>query len=256
MGVARGVILFFLLIGLIGLTGGHAFAASTPKSNSPTAAVAVVLALDGSASITQGDLAFQLQGHAAAFRDPSVGDALSSGGALVTLTVYSGPRTLKTLIPWTLLTSAEDAARFADRIDATPRGFQGDSTAIGGAINDALALFEQKPVKNAAPPRKVIDLVSNGFSNSGPEPQVARDRAAAHGVTVNGLAILDDFSWLEEYFAENVIGGPGAFVKSAMDRGSFIESLRQKLILEMVGIPDHLFSQPMMAERQHSSQRE
>ncbi len=252
MGVARVVFVLGLLIGL----GGGAVAASTAKPSSPAAAVALVLALDGSASITQGDLEFQLQGHAAAFRDPSVANALAAGGALVTLTVYSGPRTLKTLIPWTLVTSVEDAARFADRIDATPRGFQGDSTAIGGAINDALALFEQKPVKSAAPPRKVIDLVSNGFSNSGLEPQVARDRAAARGVTVNGLAILDEFSWLEEYFEENVIGGPGAFVKSAMDRGSFIEALRQKLILEMVGAPDHLAEHRIAAARQISIQWE
>ncbi len=219
--------LFFLPILLALLTPLPAGGAA------PEAAVALVLALDGSASITEGDLEFQLQGHAAAFRDPSVADALAAGGALVTLTVYSGPRSLKVLIPWTLLKSAENAQRFADRIDAIPRGFQGDSTALGSAIEEASRLFQS----GGAAPRKVIDLVSNGFSNGGLDPAIARDRAAARGITVNGLAILDEFPWLEDYFQENVIGGAGCFVKSAMDRASFVEALRQKLVLEMVGLP-------------------
>lgn len=196
-------------------------------------AVAIVLALDGSASITDGDLEFQLQGHSAAFRDPSVGDALSAGGALVTLTAYSGPRSLKILIPWTLLTSAEDAKRFADRIDALPRDFKGDSTAIGSAIEEASKLFE----RDGGARRRVIDLVSNGFSNGGIDPPSARDHATARGITINGLAILDEFPWLADYFEENVIGGVGSFVKTAQDRASFIEALRQKLILEMVALP-------------------
>ncbi|CAO3430944.1 DUF1194 domain-containing protein [Azospirillum doebereinerae] len=225
--------LLSLLATLTILAGNAALAA--PKQ-APEASVALVLALDGSASITQGDLEFQLQGHAAAFRDPSVADALSSGGLLVTLAAYSGPRSLKVLIPWTLLKSAGDATRFADRIDALPRGFQGDSTAIGSAIEEASKLFDQ----GGAAPNRVIDLVSNGFSNSGLDPALARDRATARGIVVNGLAILDEFPWLEEYFEECVIGGPGSFVKSAMDRASFVEALRQKLILEMVGVPDHL----------------
>jgi len=228
----------FLLsvLAVLTLLSGSALAEPKPV---PEAGVALVLALDGSASITEGDLEFQLQGHAAAFRDPSVADALSAGGVLVTLTVYSGPRSLKVLIPWTLLKTADDAKRFADRIDATPRGFQGDSTAIGSAIEEASKLFE----RGGNAPRRVIDLVSNGFSNGGLDPVVARDRAAARGITVNGLAILDEFPWLEEYFAENVIGGAGCFVKSAMDRASFIEALRQKLVLEMVALPNHLHRQ-------------
>ncbi|MBP2303157.1 DUF1194 domain-containing protein [Azospirillum picis] len=200
------------------------------------AGVALVLALDGSASITTGDLEFQLQGHAAAFRDPAVAEALAAAHALVTLAAYSGPHSLRVLIPWTSLKRPEDASRFADGIDALPRGFQGDSTAIGAAIEDAAALFDH----GGSAPRRVIDLVSNGFSNAGIDPATARDRVTKRGIVVNGLAILDEFPWLEEYFEESVIGGPGSFVKGAMDRDSFVAALRQKLILEMVALPDHM----------------
>lgn len=240
-------VLLSLALLLAILTGGARAEPKPEAKRAPEAGVALVLALDGSASITQGDLEFQLQGHAAAFREPSVADALSAGGALVTLAAYSGPHSLKVLIPWTLLRTPDDAGRFADRIDALPRGFQGDSTAIGSAIEEASRLFDQ----GGTAPRQVIDLVSNGFSNSGLDPMTARDRAARRGIVVNGLAILDEFAWLEEYFDENVIAGPGSFVKTAMDRASFVEALRQKLILEMVGLPDHLARQS--AGRQSAS---
>jgi hypothetical protein len=105
------------------------------------------------------------------------------------------------------------------------------STALGGAILAALPLFEGNGFEGT---RRVVDLVSNGFSNSGPPVETARDAAAAEGVTVNGLAILDEFDWLEAYFAESVIGGPGAFVRTAETRASFAEAILFKMIDEIV----------------------
>ncbi|PWC94938.1 DUF1194 domain-containing protein [Azospirillum sp. TSO5] len=230
------VAVLFVLLALCGEVLAAPPQKTPEKTPEKKAGVALVLALDGSASITTGDLEFQLQGHAAAFRDPAVADALASAGTRVTLTAYSGPNSLRVLIPWTALDKPEDAGRFADRIDALPRGFQGDSTAIGSAIIEAAKLFDH----GGKAPRQVIDLVSNGFSNSGIDPADARDRVTKRGIIVNGLAILDEFPWLEEYFDESVIGGPGSFVKSAMDRDSFVAALRQKLILEMVALPDQM----------------
>lgn len=236
MGMPRAVIT--VLVVLLSLCG--AAMAAPPDGK---AGVALVLALDGSASITTGDLEFQLQGHAAAFRDPAVADALASAGTRVTLAVYSGPNSLRVLIPWTTLDKPEEAGRFADRIDALPRGFQGDSTAIGSAIVEAAKLFDPSKMDHGVKaPRQVIDIVSNGFSNSGIDPADARDRVTKRGIVINGLAILDEFPWLEEYFEENVIGGPGSFAKSAMDKDSFVAALRQKLILEMVSLPDQMQS--------------
>lgn len=203
---------------------------SSPSRTMSKASVELVLALDGSASITASDLEFQLQGHAAAFRDPNVAAAVAATGIAVTVVAYSGPRSLKVLLPWTLLDSEESAAAFAARIDAIPRKFQGDSTGIGAALEESAALFADS---GFGAPRKVIDLVSNGFSNSGIEAAAARDRVVGRGITINGLAILDEYPWLEDYFRDNVIGGDGCFVKSATDQASFVEALRQKLILEI-----------------------
>ena len=67
----------------------------------------------------------------------------------------------------------------------------------------------------------------DGTNNSGRDVAVARDDAVAKGVTINGLVILERPSdglesehtnppgGLVNYFRDNVIGGPGAFVLAA-----------------------------------------
>lgn len=200
----------------------------------PAVGLELVLLVDGSASITEGDLEFQLRGHAAAFADPEVAEALAGRGVAVTLAAFSGPKTLRVLVPWAVISRAEDAQAFAGRILAAPRDGRADSTAIGSAIENAVLLFASSGVRSE---RRVIDLVANGFSNAGLDPSAARDRAVALGVTINALAILDEFPWLEEYFAENVVGGANCFTKSAMDRETFVEALRQKLVAEVAALP-------------------
>lgn len=222
----------FLLAAALALSAtsaGHAAEAAPRRVGT-----AIVLAIDGSASISGGGLEFQLRGHAAAFRDPVVIDAASVSGIAATLTVFSGPHTLKVLVPWTVVSNAAEAEAFADRIEHAERGVRADSTALGSAILDALPLFERSGVQAA---RRVVDLVSNGFGNSGPEPMGARDLAAARGVTVNALVILDEYDWLEEYFRDNVIGGPQSFVTAVADSAGFAEALRHKLVMEIAALP-------------------
>ena len=66
-------------------------------------------------------------------------------------------------------------------------------------------------------------------------PAVARDRVAALGITINGLAILSAEPWLEDYYRRNVIGGNGAFVVAARDFDSFAEAILRKLVQEVAG---------------------
>lgn len=232
-----------VLAGLVAPTGGSAGAAVRVAGPVPgqgvgpgsePVAVRLVLAIDASASVTGGGLEFQLRGHAAAFQDDAVAASVVAGGALVTLISFSGPGSLKQLIPWTRLTDEASVKGFGQSIAKVPRDGRADATAIGSAIDAATGLFDQ--VRDAGG-RTVIDLVSNGFSNAGTDPSEARDRAVARGITINGLAILDEFPWLEEYFNERVIGGDNAFVLSAYDRDSFVDALRRKLVLEMSAIP-------------------
>jgi len=72
-----------------------------------------------------------------------------------------------------------------------------------------------------------------------------RDEAVAKGITINGLVILSDnpMSWnpdhtnppggLDNYYRNNVIGGPGAFVMVAQNFNSFGQAIITKMIAEV-----------------------
>ena len=87
------------------------------------------------------------------------------------------------------------------------------------------------------PTRRVIDVCGDGTNNAGREISDARDDAIKAGITINGLAIINDHpvSWtyahvqppggLAKYYRENVTGGPGSFVLEVHDFHSFGEAM-------------------------------
>ncbi|MCM0021727.1 MAG: DUF1194 domain-containing protein, partial [Tagaea sp.] len=95
--------------------------------------------------------------------------------------------------------------------------------------------------------RKVIDVSGDGINNSGRPAYAARDDAVAKGIVINGLVIMNDnpnpgprgFTQppLDEFFRDQVIGGPGAFVIAIDDFESFAYAIVNKLIKEIAGFP-------------------
>jgi hypothetical protein len=57
----------------------------------------------------------------------------------------------------------------------------------------------------------------------------------AQGITINGLAILNEEPELDRYYGESVIGGDEAFVVTAADYDDFARALRAKLVREVAG---------------------
>ena len=80
--------------------------------------------------------------------------------------------------------------------------------------------------------RRLINLCANGEDNVGDGPDRARDRAAAQGVTVNGvvLAQRDD---LAEYLRAHVQTGAGSFVIQVGEPGEVAEAMLRKFLLEI-----------------------
>ncbi len=117
---------------------------------------------------------------------------------------------------------------------ATGRSSRG-LTAIGPALAAAAAQFDHLPMPAA---RRVIDISGDGMADFGAAPAPVRDRIAAAGITINGLAILTEEPWLEAYYRRNVIGGPAAFVIAAQDFASFAEAMLRKLVQEVAGSDD------------------
>lgn len=219
---------------LTGLAALPAAPALAMTADPPLVDAALMLAVDASASIDRGLLDFQLRGHAAAFRHKAVEEAISRSGGngiAVTLAQFAGPETLTTLVPWRVLKTSADCEGLAATIDSAPGVFMGGATALGSAVVQAVALLDAAPYRTD---RRTLDIVSNGFSNAGIDPRSARGYAAGANVTVNGLAILNEYDWLETYFAENVIAGRGSFVRTADDLNSFAGVLLGKLVTEMV----------------------
>jgi len=203
------------------------------SATAAAAGLALVLAVDVSASVTADSYLLQRNGIARAFEDPLLARAMSAvpGGIEALVLEWSDPDRNVVTVGWTRLRDGAGAAAFAAAIRATKRSSQG-LTAIGPALVAAAATFDRTPEPAE---RRVIDISGDGMANFGLPPSVARDRVVAAGIAINGLAILTEEPWLEAYYRSDVIGGPGAFVLAARDFGSFAEAMLRKLVREVAG---------------------
>jgi hypothetical protein len=195
--------------------------------------LALVLAVDASGSVNQVRFELQKRGYAAAFRHPSVLDAIRGGRSaaiMVTMTQWTGPETQIQVIPWRRIDGEASARAFAAEIDAVNRRLFGGGTSISGAIDHAVKLLENAPFRAS---RRVIDISGDGSNNRGRHPSAARDEAIDLGIAINGLPILELEPVLDKYYQDNVIGGPGAFMIVARTFEQFGDAIRRKLILEI-----------------------
>ena len=195
------------------------------------AALALVLALDVSASVSADSYVLQRDGIARAFGDPRLAEAISAapGGIEVLVLEWSDPDKIAVTVDWTPVADAAGAKSFATAVRATGRSSAG-ITAIGPALLAAAATFDHLPEPAA---RRMIDISGDGIANFGLPPAVARDRILARGIAINGLAILIDERGLADYYRTNVIGGLSAFVAVARTFDDFAVAMLQKLEREV-----------------------
>ena len=200
-------------------------------------ALELVLAVDTSSSVSVEEFDLQMRGFAEAFRSPPVITAIAAhggGGVAVAMIQWSDNRRQQVAVDWELLTDEASILAFAAAIDETPRFLDGGGTAIGGAIAFSLAEIDRNGFQGT---RKVIDISGDGRANQGAQPETLRDMAVLQGVTVNGLAILNEDSSVAAYYRNSVIGGGGAFVMTANDYESFAIAILEKLVKEIGGVP-------------------
>jgi hypothetical protein len=196
----------------------------------------LVLAVDTSGSVNQRRFELQRRGYSAAFRHPRVFDAIrsgSTGSIAVTMVQWTGPFLQVHALPWTLLKDPATTHAFADAIDETPRQLFSGGTSISGAIDYAMRLFPSSGFKSF---KRVIDISGDGANNRGRSVTEARDEAVAAGVVINGLPILALEPYLDRYYFEQVIGGPGSFMIPAETYDVFADAVLRKLILEIASI--------------------
>ena len=230
-GAARRRLLTFLALTVAAV----AVLLSTAGNVRSTATVdlMLVLALDVSDSVNRQEFALQKTGLERAFRHPDLINAIQSGrGGRIAVTVmqWSGFQDQTVTVPWAVIADKTSAEAFADRIANMPRSFPNGYTHIAGAIRYATGLIQAAPFMAR---RQVVDISGDGVNNVNVPPHAARDAAVRAGVTVNGLAIVNETRDLASYYRHNVIGGPGSFVVEAQDYEDYIDAIRRKLIREI-----------------------
>lgn len=198
--------------------------------------LALCLAIDVSASVDFEEFALMLGGYAAALREEAIVTAATAGreGAVALAALFwSGAATPpEVAVPWTRVANAEAAAAFAAALEAAPRLPPPGATAIGEGMAAAVALLAQCPAPAA---RLALDVSGDGRHNQGQPPAPVRDIAVAAGITINGLAVLNEEPDLLAHYLAEVIGGPGSFALEAADYAAFAEAIRLKLRRELAG---------------------
>jgi hypothetical protein len=206
--------------------------------------LAVVLAADVSRSVDDEEFQLQRKGYAAALTDGRVLKAIQATKTRaigVCFIEWSGEDDQKIVLPWTEIRDEEDGGSAAAVILKAPRSFTG-RTSISAAIDYAM-----KYLAKAAWPaaHRIIDISGDGTSNAGRPITEARDQAIAAGLTINGLAIINEqpnFGYsahthppggIANYYRQNVIGGPSAFLVVVKDFNSFADAMANKLAKEI-----------------------
>jgi hypothetical protein len=193
----------------------------------------LLLAVDASGSVDFTRFELQRRGYVAAFRAAQVLQAIRGGenqSIAVAMFQWTGPQLQAEIVPWTQIKDAASANTVASLIETTPRRLFGGGTSISGAIDYAMRWFPQSPFKGE---RRVIDISGDGSNNGGRSVRRARDEAVAADVNINGLPILAWEPYLDQYYKENVIGGPGAFMIVAKDFDTFADAILKKMIVEI-----------------------
>ena len=209
--------------------------------------VALVLVSDVSRSVDDVEYKLEKDGYAAAFLDPRVLAAIK-GGAIGSIAVayveFAGSYEVRTVLDWHLIRDEPSAHGFVDELAAAPRSYWG-RTSISAGIDRAMQMIGEAGYDAQ---RRVIDVAGDGTNNSGRDVSAARDDAVAAGVTINGLAIINEHpvsytfahvqppGGLENWYRDNVTGGPGSFVLEVRSFQTFGEAMTRKLLNEIAGI--------------------
>jgi hypothetical protein len=224
------------LVGSIGrlvvaaLLSGALLAPVAARAAEPVNA-AIVFAVDVSGSVNDERYELQRSGIASIFSDDGI-ESLVEGGLAVTLMEWSDQATV--MVPWMVLRTPDDARRFAHAVNTVQR-ITGFSTALSTALLAAADQIELCPVPAL---NKIIDVSGDGPNNGPMSTSIARDQVVARGFRINGLPIVTPQEPdLAQWYAANVVGGPGGFIEIAQGFEDFARAMRRKFQREVAALP-------------------
>lgn len=210
----------------------------------------LVLVTDVSRSVDDTEFTLEKDGYGAAFADPHVLAAIKGGpiGQIAVAYVeFAGASEVRTVVDWHIVRDAASAAAFTGEMKAAQRSYWG-RTSISAGIDHAMQMLIEGGFEAQ---RRVIDVAGDGTNNSGRDPADARDDAVKAGVTINGLAIINEHpvsytfahvqppGGLTAWYADNVTGGSGSFVVEVRSFQAFGEAMTRKLLNEVAEAGPH-----------------
>jgi hypothetical protein len=196
--------------------------------------VALALAIDVSYSVDSFEHKLQMEGFAQALQSEEVMKAIRDGRhQRIAVIVYqwSDADNQQVIVPWTLIATEADALRIGKNLSEGRRDVKEGGTAISAALLYGAEQFATAPGAD----RRVIDLATDGRNNIGRPTYIARDLVLAEGITINGLAISNEWKQLASYLEKQVIGGNLSFVEEAKTYDDFGATMLRKLVREITG---------------------
>ncbi|MEZ5898253.1 MAG: DUF1194 domain-containing protein [Hyphomicrobiaceae bacterium] len=208
---------------------------SRAQDDMPKADAALILTVDVSSSVDEKRYHLQMEGIAAALEDEGVINTVlggANGAILISMVTWADKA--KLVVPWTMISNAAQAKELAMTIRKLPQQ-EGEFTCLGRM---ARYLADKVVARMPAKADKiVVDVSGDGPDNcnTGQLLENARADLFGIGVTINGLPILEgkDAATIEDWYKNNVIGGPGSFVVAAKGYEDFARAFRQKFVVEV-----------------------
>lgn len=208
---------------------GHSSAAAQ-------ADLALVMAVDVSASVNDERFTLQRDGVAKGLESEAVFAAIMAGAhQTIELAIVEWSEEQHVLVDWTIIRNRADLKAVVEALRTGDRPRVGWKTSVGDGIAKAVALFDSAPLEAD---RKVIDVSGDGAQNCGHlAAERARDTAVAQDITINGLPITSgEEPDVDHWYREHVIGGAGSFMIVATGHENFSDAMRMKLSLEVAGL--------------------
>jgi Protein of unknown function (DUF1194) len=214
-----------------------AFWCATPVAAIPDSGavdLALVLAIDVSYSVDSFEHRLQMEGFGAAMQSAEVLQAIRKGRhqrIAVTIYQWSDEANQRVLVPWRIIATEADAKKLGDFLAIGRRDVAEGGTAISASLIFGASLFADAPQAD----RRTIDLATDGRNNMGRPTYEARDMVVGQGITINGLAISNEWKQLAGYLEKQVIGGSLSFVEEAKSYDDFGAAMLRKLVREITG---------------------
>ena len=194
--------------------------------------LALVLAIDCSYSVDPSEYQLQMRGTGQAFLDPQVLEAVRRGPRkkiAISAFLWSDETVQYVIVPWRLFATVADGREIAEIFLRAPRDLYRGSTATGSAMLFAQSLLDGAP----ASLRRVVDVSTDGYANTGDKVPKVRAQLIANDITINGLAIENEARDLTTYLQTEVTGGDGHFVISAENYEAYAAAIKMKLLKEI-----------------------